>query len=409
MSQRLHLFDAYGIELEYMIVDKSTLAVKPISDELLKRVTGIYTGDFENGLVTWSNELVLHVIELKCTQPEADLIQLEKGFSENVRRVNELLAGWNAMLLPSAAHPFMNPYAETKLWPHDNNEVYKIYDTIFDCKGHGWSNLQSMHINLPFSGDEEFARLHTAIRIVLPLLPALCASSPYLDGATTGYADSRLTFYKSNQAKIPSITGDVIPEPVFSEAEHKRVILDRIEKDIAPYNVDDVLDPVWVNSRGAMSRFDRGSIEIRVMDIQECPAADLAIATLVIATLKALIKETWSSFSEQRKVPSEHLTPLLEASIKSGHRTLIENKTLLQLFGESKDMTAQALWQKIAARLGREALGTYQETIAFILDHGTLSHRILKATNSSSSPEKIRDVYFQLSNCLANNRLFKPS
>jgi len=35
---------------------------------------------------------------------------------------------WNAMLMPSAAHPWMNPLTETKLWPHDSNEVYDIYN-----------------------------------------------------------------------------------------------------------------------------------------------------------------------------------------------------------------------------------------------------------------------------------------
>jgi hypothetical protein len=58
---RIHLFQGYGVELEYMIVDRDTLAVKPIADELLKYELGRYDSDFENGMVTWSNELVLHV------------------------------------------------------------------------------------------------------------------------------------------------------------------------------------------------------------------------------------------------------------------------------------------------------------------------------------------------------------
>ena len=43
--------------------------------------------------------------------------------------------------------------------------IYDTFDRIFSCKGHGWANLQSMQINLPFRGDEEFARLHAAIRV----------------------------------------------------------------------------------------------------------------------------------------------------------------------------------------------------------------------------------------------------
>ncbi len=147
---RLHLFQAYGVELEYMIVDRDTLQIKPITDELLKHVLGSYGSDFENGIVTWSNELVLHVVELKSTKPESNFTALESQFVENIRRINGILTGWNAMLLPSAAHPFMDPSSETKLWPHDNNEVYAVYNKIFDCRGHGWSNLQSTHLNLPF-------------------------------------------------------------------------------------------------------------------------------------------------------------------------------------------------------------------------------------------------------------------
>src|SRR5688572_29336199 len=130
----LHLFQAYGVELEYMIVDRDTLSIKPIADELLKSELGSYGSDFENGIVTWSNELVLHVIELKSTKPESDFVSLEKAFSENIQRINKNLERWNAQLMPTAAHPFMNPLTEAKLWPHDNNEVYEVYNRIFDCK-----------------------------------------------------------------------------------------------------------------------------------------------------------------------------------------------------------------------------------------------------------------------------------
>ncbi len=106
---RLHLFQGYGVELEYMIVDRDTLEVKSISDELLKNQLDEYGSDFENGLVTWSNELVLHVIELKSTKPELDFEALRLSFHENVKLINNILSEWNAMLLPTAAHPFMNP------------------------------------------------------------------------------------------------------------------------------------------------------------------------------------------------------------------------------------------------------------------------------------------------------------
>ena len=160
---RIHLFQGFGIELEYMVVDRDTLQIKPITDELLKHELGVYGGDFENGIVTWSNELVLHVVELKSTRPENNFNALENAFAENVKHINAILTGWNAMLMPTAAHPFMDPMTETKLWPHEeNNEVYNLYNKIFDCRGHGWSNLQSTHLNLPFYDDEEFTPFTTS-------------------------------------------------------------------------------------------------------------------------------------------------------------------------------------------------------------------------------------------------------
>src|ERR1041385_7198312 len=316
LPSRLHLFQAYGIELEYMIVDKTTLAVKPITDEVLKHELGEYGSDFENEMVTWSNELVLHVIEIKSTKPELNFSALENAFADNVKRINSILEKWNAMLMPSAAHPWMDPYTETKLWPHDSNEIYALYDSIFNSKGHGWSNLQSTHLNLPFYDDEEFAKLHAAVRIVLPLLPALCASSPILDERVTEKLDKRLDFYKTNQSKIPSITGKVMPEAVFSKRNYTTTIYDKIREDIERFDTEKILDPIWVNSRGAIPRFDRGSIEIRIMDIQECPSADLAIITLVIELIKALANEKFISLEKQMKIKTEMLVPIYEHCIE---------------------------------------------------------------------------------------------
>jgi carboxylate-amine ligase len=407
---RIHLFQGYGIELEYMLVDCDTLQAKPVTDELLKHELGRYASDFENGMVTWSNELVLHVVELKSTRPENNFNGLENAFAENVERINAILAGWNTMLMPTAAHPFMDPLTETKLWPHENNEVYDIYNKIFDCRGHGWSNLQSTHLNLPFYDDEEFAKLHAAIRIILPLLPALCASSPILDGKVTGSLDTRLRFYRTNQAKLPSITGKVIPEAVFSKRNYLNTIYEKIKTDIAPYDPEEMLNPIWVNSRGAIPRFDRGSIEIRIMDIQECPAADMAIVALVIETIKAFVSEKFLDVETQMKWKTETLAHLLEKTTEHAQDVVIDNADYLSAFGYTgKSATAGELWKHIMDRIVRSGNGSmekWKREIDVILKEGTLSQRILRALGSDHSRENIVRVYKQLSGCLAQNKMF---
>jgi gamma-glutamyl:cysteine ligase YbdK (ATP-grasp superfamily) len=407
---RLHLFQAYGIELEYMIVDRETLRVKPITDELLKHELGAYGSDFENGIVTWSNELVLHVVELKSTKPEQNLNGLEHAFSDNIKRINAFLLHHNAMLMPTAAHPFMDPQQETKLWPHDNNEVYEIYNTIFDCRGHGWSNLQSTHLNLPFYDDEQFAKLHAGVRLVLPLLPALCASSPIIDGKLTGLHDTRLQYYKTNQAKLPSITGKVIPEAVFSKRNYLQVVYDKIKNDIAPYDPGNELNPIWVNSRGAIPRFDRGSIEIRIMDIQECASADIAIVAFVIEILKALANGKFIDVDSQMKWKTDSLAELLDKTIDKAQDAVIDNAAYLEIFGyPEKSAKASELCKHIFDRMlqsGNQILENWRNELDVIFNDGTLSKRIVKALGSDHSPERIRQVYKQLSGCLAQNKMF---
>src|SRR5688572_25014992 len=407
---RIHLFQGYGIELEYMLVDRDTLKVKPVTDELIKHETGAYQSDFENGIVTWSNELVLHVVEIKSSKPENNLNALEHGFAENVKRINAILAGWNTMLMPAAAHPFMDPLMETKLWPHENNEVYDIYNKIFDCRGHGWSNLQSTHLNLPFYDDEEFAKLHAAVRMILPILPALCASSPILDGKLTGSLDTRLKFYRTNQAKIPSITGRVIPEAVFSRRNYLNTIYEKIKSDIAPYDPGNELNPIWVNSRGAIPRFDRGSIEIRLMDIQECPAADMALVTLVIETIKALVHGRFIDFESQMKWKTEALAQILDQTTSKAGQAMLDNEEYLALFDfPSSKALANELWQHILQHLlkkGNLSLERYRKELNVILEDGTLAHRIVRAIDKDQSTENIAGVYRRLSDCLSQNKMF---
>lgn len=411
-ENHLHLFQAYGIELEYMIVDVETLDVKPIADEVLKSLAGEITSDVTFGNVTWSNELALHVIELKCTSPTGDLIQLAEDFMDAVQQMNRVLAEFKAQLMPTAAHPWMDPETETVRWPHDNAEIYATYDRIFDCKGHGWSNLQSMHINLPFHGDEEFAKLHAAIRMLLPIMPALSASSAILDGKDTGYWDKRLDYYRRNQKAVPILTGQVIPEAVYSQADYQTEIFNRIAEDIKPHDIDGILEPIWLNSRGAIARFDRGAIEIRVLDVQECPEADLAIASLIIHALKLLVDEYFITLEEQKKFKTESLAAIFKQVIKHGEHSVVDNPAYLKAFGLNAvdEMSAVEIWHFISRKIDRKypkALDHWRDELNLLFDEGSLSTRILNALEANLEHDNLKMVYSELCDCLENNQMLK--
>ena len=161
-TQPLHLFEGYGVELEFMLVERDSLNVAPLADKVLEVQAGTLQNEVEVGPLCWSNELVLHVIELKTNGPAPQLTGLAEDFQRGIAQIGAHLEPLGARLLPGGMHPWMNPLTETRLWPHGDSSIYAAYNRIFGCQGHGWSNLQSTHLNLPFCGDDEFARLHAA-------------------------------------------------------------------------------------------------------------------------------------------------------------------------------------------------------------------------------------------------------
>ncbi len=406
MSKKYHLFEVYGIELEYMVVNKNNLNVEPIVDAILTKKNGELTSDIENGSIAWSNELVAHVIELKTNGPTADLNNLSNAFHKNILEINDILNSLNAKLLPTAMHPFMQPDTDTKLWKHSYSEVYELYNRIFNCKGHGWSNVQSTHINLPFYDDDEFEKLHAAVRIILPLIPALCASSPIVENKKTGFKDNRLEFYKNNQKEIPEMAGLVIPENVFSKKEYYKTIFEPIQKAIKPFDTNHILDHHFLNSRGAISRFDRNAIEIRLVDIQECPKADIAICTLIIEVIKYITEEKLASLKNQKVWRKEPLFTILNETIQQGEQAKITNIDYLNLFNIDKELSAQELWLHLYKLVKKTIDTSHYEALDLILNEGTLATRIEKAINNNFSIENILNVYKELANCLEKNTLF---
>ncbi len=406
---RFGLFEVYGVEMEYMIVDRKTLDVRPLADKLFELKTGKILSDVPNGDIEWSNELVNHVVELKTNGPASSLEDLPEKFLKNIQEINQLLERENAMLLPTACHPWMDPHVETKLWEHDHNEIYDLYNRIFDCRGHGWSNLQSTHINLPFKDDEEFARLHSAIRIILPLIPAISASSPILDGMSTGLLDTRLEVYLDNQKRIPSLTGRLIPEQVFSEKEYHDKIFSPIKQDIKPFDTENIMDSLFLNSRGAIARFERGAIEIRVIDIQECPLADICVLAIIVATLKGLTENRWSTFAEQAKWHEEDLRKIFLNTIRHGEATWIDDPNYLKLFGiASQGISASELWKHLLTQVQKDIPSSLQKEVKQLLDLGTLARRILTAVERNRGHFPLINTYKKLAQCLAENRFFNP-
>ena len=407
-SRNLGLFEGFGVEIEYMIVDAEDLSIRPLADELLKTVAGSYQMEVDRGDLRWSNELALHLIELKTNGPVDSLVGISEAFQRDVVEINTLLESRGARLLPSGMHPFMHP-EELRLWPHEDDIIYQALHRIFDCRGHGWSNLQSVHLNLPFRDDGELGRLHAAIRLVLPILPALAASSPYVDGRASGLLDTRLDVYRTNARSIPSVTGRVIPEAVFTRADYER-LLETIYADLRPLDEEGILQHEWINARGCIARFDRMALEIRLLDVQECPKMDLAVAQAVVAAIQALVEERWTSLEEQKAWSEHDLEPILARTIRDADLTIIDDQRFTRVFGirANGSLRAGDLWQHLVdAEVASHPDRTWAlPALQTILKDGCLGRRLLAAAGPSPSRATLEAVYGRLADCLARGEAF---
>lgn len=405
----LGLFEGYGIEVEAAVVDAESLEVRPVVDALLREAagTGEWVEDVDDGPIGWSNELVNHVVELKTNGPVPSFDGVADAFLASAARLNDYLArGWGARLMPGGMHPWMEPTREARLWPHDHGPVYRAFDRLFDCRRHGWANLQSVHLNLPFAGEAELARLLAAIRLVLPLIPALAASSPFVEGRATGRLDNRLDVYRTNAARVPSITGHVIPEPVYTVARYRTEILGAIDAELADAGADPVLRGVeWTNARGAIVRFDRDAVEIRLIDAQESPRSDLAVAAAVSGAVQGLVEERWSAHARQREWPTEDLVARLDAVLEHGRRAELPD-AYAALFG-ARGVTAGELWVRLteAAFPGSADL---EPALATIHARGVLAERLLAAVGPVVDRDRLRDAYAELCACFDAGAPFAP-
>lgn len=169
-----------------------------------------------------------------------------------------------------------------------------------------------------------------------------------------------------------------------------------------------MLNPIWVNSRGAVPRFDRGTIELRLMDAQECPVAEMAVFVLLIETIKALTGGLFCTTAEQMKCKTDVLVSVLDRTIEEAEHARLP-EIYAALFGfDSEQLTAGMLWKKIFNYLkdrGVQAVTTHERELNIILDEGTLASRIL---HSLQQHGKWQVVYRMLADCLNQNRMFIP-
>jgi gamma-glutamyl:cysteine ligase YbdK (ATP-grasp superfamily) len=240
------------------------------------------------------------------------------------------------------------------------------------------------------------------VRLALPIIPAIAAASPFANARATGFLDYRLRVYETNAPQVPQMNGEMVPEPVTSRAQYERTILAPLYAALAPHDPQRLLHYEWANARGAIARFDRNAIEIRVIDAQECPAADVAIAAAIIDLVWLLYRNATPA------LPSSELAKILRACVRDGERARIESARYLEtVTGQASACTAADAWARIAARLpDAPHRALWQPVVDKILARGPLARRLLRAVGETPSRQALAALYEHLCECLEHGVFF---
>jgi hypothetical protein len=155
------------------------------------------------------------------------------------------------------------------------------------------------------------------------------------------------------------------------------------------------------------------AIEIRLLDLQECPRADIAIAAAVVGTLRRLVAETGARSAAQREFSENELLPLLMGCVMEGDRALIDHRKYLEALGYSDPSPARAgdVWRHLIGEVAHAEPGfaEFQPALDVILDEGCLARRILRAAGPTPSHERLQEVYGDLGACLDKGEMFRSA
>jgi len=388
-----------GPEHEFSIIDEE-LTPLPIVDRIIKDVHGRVVNFMRLGEIAFGKELQAHVAEFKANTPFYSPEVFEQSMQEAVETILDFLEKrYRARLLGSGMHPSLK-LSKAKVWSHRDRQIYEAMNEIFNLNQHGWLNIQSFQLNLPYRNERDAVRLYNSLTNVLPYLPAVAASSPIYESKIGDYVDNRLHFYSTNQLEVPSITGDVIPDYISSFEEYKKTTVQQYSEDLAKLNAPRCLiNKAWLNSRGVVIRFDRKAIEIRVLDEQECVKSDVALSCFIRALLRGIMAD-----ENRPHLPHEVLVKDLKSVVRDGLDARVQHPK-----GETARQVCSHLWE-IASENANSEERRYLPLVEQRIDRGNLSNKILekvaKKARKTDLTEAIFSVYSALADCLEKNKTY---
>jgi carboxylate-amine ligase len=255
-----------GIEEEFALVDPETLLLVP-RFEMLRSAAAA------DPLLSESiaGELISSEIEIRSGRG-TDAEDARARQAEARRRLFTLAREHGVALGATGTHP-LSDYREQHII--DTEHYHRVEEGL---KYVAWrNNTFSLHVHVGVHGSDRAVRVCDRLRPVLPLLLAISANSPYIDGRDSGLHSGRSqTFTKSfPRCGIPDVFGSW---KAWSEYVELLVRTGSIVE----------FTQLWWSVR---PHHDFGTVEVRICDAQMTAAESDGLAALIVACVRRAAEE----------------------------------------------------------------------------------------------------------------------
>ena len=230
--------------------------------------------------------------------------EIRTALLETRRVVIKAAETYGAAVMAASTHPF----ADWKEQAPTPRERYERFVVTFQDSVRRFL-ISGMHIHAGFGDPDSRIRVMTAIRRYLPVLHALSASSPFVEGRETGFKSFRLNL----MTNLPR-TG--LPGPLRSRADFDRLVADYQRMDF----IGDASE-LWWDIRPS-GKFP--TVEMRIGDV--CTRVDdaMCIVALYASLIRYLLRQ-----DREGKLPPEPPTEII-----AENRWLAQRYGVLAFFGD---------------------------------------------------------------------------
>ncbi len=247
-----------GVEEEFSILDPETLELSPRFEELrgVAALEPLLAGAIAGELISSEIEII--------SGAGVDLDDALGKQRERRRALFALADAQGAALGATGTHP----WADYREQPIIDTEHYRRVEQ--GLKYVAWrNNTFSLHVHLGVRDLDRAVRVCDRLRPVLPLLLAISANSPYLDGRDSGLQSARTqSFTKSfPRCGVPDAFGGWAAYREYIELLHRTGSIVEFTQ-------------VWWSVR---PHFSFGTVELRICDAQATAQESDALAGLMVA------------------------------------------------------------------------------------------------------------------------------